>query len=554
MSQIDREITSNIDLLLSALPPHISVPLEKDNHKDDLLEIVLDLGRLPEARFRNEERFLSDREVSREDIEYVTSRVGAFGEDNRAGIPRTLHRISAIRNRSGHIIGLTCRVGRAVYGTISLLRDLVEEGASILLLGKPGVGKTTMLREMARVLADEARKRVVIVDTSNEIAGDGDIPHPGIGRARRMQVARPSEQHAVMIEAVENHMPEVIVIDEIGTELEAQAARTIAERGVQLIGTAHGNTLENLMLNPTLSDLIGGIQAVTLGDEEARRRGTQKTVLERKAPPTFNILVEIQSWDEVAVYRDVAAAVDAILRGDEPVAEIRRRDADGQIHVEGGRPMRTRDTTGDLLLRQRRGRLDRERTERYPEYGRRGESFAPAGRRGSRITQPPGGELRDGPQPPIHKEVKIFPFGISRNRLEKAIERLGLRATLVRDMDDANVVLTLKNYYRQNPSRLRYAEEHGVPVYVLRSNTQNQMETILASIFDVTAPEDVVTGALEETEEAIGRVINGEQDMVELSPQGSYIRRLQHQMAERYNLQSESTGKEPRRRVRIFRS
>src|SRR5919199_4258064 len=329
-------VTSNIELLLDALPPHIRQPLELDPRRDDLVEVVMDLGRLPEARFRGEERFLSEMEVSREDLDFVIARIGAFGEDNRAGIPRTLHRISALRNRAGNVIGVTCRVGRAVFGTIDIIQDLVEEGQSMLLLGKPGVGKTTLLREVARVLADDFHKRVVIVDTSNEIAGDGDIPHPAIGRARRMQVARPTEQHAVMIEAVENHMPQVIVIDEIGTELEAMAARTIAERGVQLVGTAHGNTLENLMINPTLSDLIGGIQAVTLGDEEARRRGTQKTVLERKAPPTFDVLVEIQSWDRVAVYRDVASAVDSILRGEEPQAEARKRDADGQVQIEPG--------------------------------------------------------------------------------------------------------------------------------------------------------------------------------------------------------------------------
>lgn len=284
-------ITSNIELLLESLPPHIRQRLDDDPRRDDLIEIVMDLGRLPEARFRGEETFLSEMEITREDLDYIVSRIGQFGEDNRAGIQRTLHRISAMRNRAGLVIGVTCRVGRAVFGTIDIIQDLVEEGQSMLLLGKPGVGKTTLLREVARVLADDSRKRVVIVDTSNEIAGDGDIPHPAIGRSRRMQVARPTEQHAVMIEAVENHMPEVVVIDEIGTELEAQAARTIAERGVQLVGTAHGNTLENLMINPTLSDLIGGIQAVTLGDEEARRRGTQKTVLERKAPPTFDVLV-----------------------------------------------------------------------------------------------------------------------------------------------------------------------------------------------------------------------------------------------------------------------
>src|SRR5690349_15756074 len=300
--------TNDNELLLQTLPEHIRETINADQaRKGDILEIVMDLGRLPEARYRDHERFLSDHEVSQDDIDYVNARIGTFGEDNRAGIPRTLHRISAIRNRAGKVIGLTCRVGRAVFGTITILRDLIESGQSVLLLGRPGVGKTTMLRETARVLAEELRKRVVIVDTSNEIAGDGDIPHPGIGRARRMQVRRPSEQHGVMIEAVENHMPEVIVIDEIGTELEAQAARTIAERGVQLIGTAHGNTLENLMMNPTLSDLIGGIQSVTLSDEEARRRGTQKSVLERKAPPTFDVLVEQEERHLLGIHHNVAA-------------------------------------------------------------------------------------------------------------------------------------------------------------------------------------------------------------------------------------------------------
>jgi len=346
-----REITHNIELLLETLPLRLSGPLTQSEQKEQLIEIVLDLGRLPEARFRRDQSFLSEFEVTREDLDFVTGRIGQFGEDNRAGIPRTLHRISAIRNRAGTVIGLTCRVGRAVYGTIEIIRDLVEAGKSILILGKPGTGKTTMLREVARVLADDFIKRVVIVDTSNEIAGDGDIPHPGIGRARRMQVARPAEQHNVMIEAVENHMPEVIVIDEIGTELESQAARTIAERGVQLVGTAHGNTLENLMLNPTLSDLIGGIQAVTLGDEEARRRGTQKTVLERKAPPTFDVLVEIQSWDDVAVYQDVASAVDAILRGEEPTAEQRTKDAAGEIQITFGRPERGDSAASPMLTR-----------------------------------------------------------------------------------------------------------------------------------------------------------------------------------------------------------
>ncbi|MGL5033219.1 MAG: AAA family ATPase, partial [Microcystaceae cyanobacterium] len=283
------QITDDLNQLLDILPLPICSTLQQHPHRDRLIEVVMDLGRLPEARFPKEAIYLGETPITKADLQYSIERVGFFSGDNRAGIERTLHRISAIRNRTGEIIGLTCRVGRAVFGTITMIQDLVETGNSILLLGRPGVGKTTALREIARVLADDLHKRVVIIDTSNEIAGDGDIPHPAIGRARRMQVARPELQHQVMIEAVENHMPEVIVIDEIGTELEALAARTIAERGVQLVGTAHGNRLENLIKNPTLSDLVGGIQAVTLGDEEARRRGSQKTVLERKAPPTFAI-------------------------------------------------------------------------------------------------------------------------------------------------------------------------------------------------------------------------------------------------------------------------
>src|SRR5215469_5765514 len=320
-----------IELLAQALPPHLYGALHERTDPGELLEIVLDLGREPEARVPGREVLLSRQPVTDVDLEYVASRVGQFGEDNRAGIERTLHRVSAIRNRRGRIVGLTCRVGRAVTRTAEIFRDIVESGQSVLLLGRPGIGKTTMLRESARLLADEQRKRVVIVDTSNEIGGDGDIPHPGIGRARRMQVRTPPLQHAVMIEAVENHMPEVIVIDEIGTELEAAAARTIAERGVQLIATAHGQTLENLLVNPTLNDLLGGIQSVTLSDEEARRRGTQKSVLERKAPPTFDVLVEIQDRDRVAIHVPLADVVDTALRGPIQTPKIRVRTREGRV-------------------------------------------------------------------------------------------------------------------------------------------------------------------------------------------------------------------------------
>src|SRR5512139_2608731 len=344
-------ITDNLDILFDVLPPHVAEAVHVANQNENLLEIVLDLGRKPEARYTDRELTLSDQEVAQGDIDLVVARIGEFDADNRAGMERTLHRISAIRNRRGHIVGLTCRVGRAVYGTIDIIEDVIASGKSILMLGRPGVGKTTMLREAARVLAEGSapgrpRKRVVIVDTSNEIGGDGDIPHPAVGHARRMQVRQPNLQHEVMIEAVENHMPEVIVIDEIGTELEAQAARTIAERGVQLIGTAHGNTLDNLMLNPTLSDLIGGIQSVTLGDEEARRRRSQKSVLERKAPPTFDVIVEIQDRERVLVHADVAATVDALLLGDLVAPELRWRDEEG-VHRSQARPKPSaRETAG----------------------------------------------------------------------------------------------------------------------------------------------------------------------------------------------------------------
>jgi stage III sporulation protein SpoIIIAA len=560
----DRQtITSNIDLLLETLPLHIQQSLDQGpDDKEDLLEIIMDLGRLPEARYRGRERFLSDHEVSQEDIDHVIDRIGIFGEDNRAGIPRTLHRISAIRNRAGKVIGLTCRVGRAVLGTIVIIRDLVESGKSILMLGRPGVGKTTMLREMARVEAEELHKRVVIVDTSNEIAGDGDIPHPGIGRARRMQVPRPSEQHAVMIEAVENHMPEVIVIDEIGTELESLAARTIAERGVQLIGTAHGNTLDNLMSNPTLSDLIGGIQAVTLGDEEARRRGTQKTVLERKAPPTFDVLVEIQSWDRVSVYSDVASAVDSILRGEEPLAEIRTRDADGQVTIEPGSVLpRNNGSDGGTYVGRRQADGGRDGWQRHSDGGRGDRNGSGRNRaRALAATSPPA----------TQPQQRIYPFGVSRDRLDRAIANLHVPATIVRDMNEATMVMTLKSYYRQGSQRVRQAEDRGVPVYVLRNNTITQMERQLSDVFHINADESDdqhlpparrtsdegevhVTDAMLEAETAITQVMNGERSAVELTPRGSYVRRLQHQMAERYNVHSESRGREPNRRVKIFR-
>jgi len=501
-----KKITDDLEALLAVLPPSIAEALREAKQEDELLEVVLDLGRSSDARFINHELRLNQEEVTREEIDYVVSRISEFDGDNRAGIERTLHRISALRNRKGDVVGLTCRVGRAVYGTVDIVRDIVESGKSVLLLGRPGVGKTTLLREVARILAE--KKRVVIVDTSNEIGGDGDIPHPAVGRARRMQVPHPTQQHRVMIEAVENHMPEVIVIDEIGNELEAAAARTIAERGVQLIATAHGNTLDNLMMNPTLADLVGGIQSVTLSDEEARRRGTQKSVLERKAPPTFDVVIEIQDWSHLAVRHDVAEAVDAILRGRSLPAELRYRDEQGKVRIE-----ETMMAPPDMDMAKAVTRT---------------------------------------PQP--LSTLRIFAYGVARNRLRQAVKRLQAPVLVVDDLGQADVILTLKSYYRQRPRPIAQAERRGVPIYVLRSNTVNQMEGCLADIFNLTQSTSGadLDAAMAETQEAIRRVLAGAH-MVELHPQDSTIRRLQHEMARESNLVSHSRGEEPDRRVRIYR-
>lgn len=517
--------TDNLDLLLHVLPPSISEAIFKTGNVESLIEVVLDLGRFPEARYIDRSVYLNQSPITHEDIKFVASRVGNFTRDNRAGIERTLHRISAIRNRLGEIVGLTCRVGRAIFGTVDIIRDVVESGKSILLLGKPGVGKTTLLREAARVLADDLEKRVIVVDTSNEIAGDGDVPHPGIGRARRMQVPEPERQHDVMIEAVENHMPEVIVIDEIGTSQEALAARTIAERGVQLIATVHGNTLENLMINPTLSDLVGGIHSVTLSDEEARRRGTQKTVLERKAPPTFDVLIEIQNKNSLTLHKDVMKAVDQMLRGYIPQTEIRQRQDDGEVSIS--EPERPVGKNQDLLERSDKSTIKIERN---------GTSF----QRHANGTN--GGKK---------KVLRIFPYALSRERLGRAIIELGVSATIARDINEADIMLTLKAHAKRQSQKLREARGHDVEVHVIRSNTLTQMENFLRSAFGVVNAVEDETSAMLEVEDAVIEAVENRR-VIELAAQPSHIRRKQHLYVERSGLTSKSKGQEPLRHIVIY--
>jgi stage III sporulation protein SpoIIIAA len=509
-------ISDDAHLLMAVLPPHIREPLVHHSQVEQLLEIILDLGREPEARFPGTFDILTETPVTSDDLDYVVSRIGAFGDDNRAGIPRTLHRISCLRNRQGVIVGLTCRLGRAVYGTVDIIRDVVESGRSIVLVGRPGIGKTTKLREIARVLADDLQKRVIVVDTSNEIAGDGDVPHPAIGRARRMQVPRVSAQHAVMIEAVENHMPEVIVIDEIGNEAEALAARTIAERGVQLIGTAHGNTLDNLLQNPSLNDLIGGIHAVTLSDEEARRRGTQKTVLERKAPPTFEVAIELIALDKLAVYENLAEVVDQFLRGVPPSPELRVLSEDGTIE---------RVTTAALPAFEEKVESGWADYSPYTEAGR-----------------PPVRPAREG-------ELYIYPYGVARNKLERAITELGLKAIMARHLQDADVIITVKGQERRDAARLEEYIRNGIPVQVIRSNTYQQILGALQELFQLDRM-DAEVEALREARQAINEVLATSRP-IELNPRNAYLRRLQHKLATQYHLSSQSIGTEPFRRVRL---
>lgn len=575
-------IKDDLQKLLDILPQDLRQILEKHPQRDSLVEVVLDLGRRPEARFPNQAEYLGETPVTQEQIDDCIKRVGTFGADNRAGIEQTLHRISAIRNRSGKIIGLTCRVGRAIFGTIGMIRDLVETGKSILMLGRPGVGKTTALREIARVLADELHKRVVIIDTSNEIAGDGDVAHPAIGRSRRMQVAHPEQQHQVMIEAVENHMPEVIVIDEIGTELEALAARTIAERGVQLVGTAHGNQIENLIKNPTLADLVGGIQAVTLGDDEARRRGTQKTVLERKAPPTFEIAVEMLERQRWVVHDSVADTVDTLLRGRQPSPQVRTVDDNGNVNVT--RQLTAINGRGQTLgdeesfaapARQSNGwratgqmiplptlSSDTPKSSGLSEFDRLlDESFN--GYDGFDFDSTRRHAGPNGEDLPLH----VYPYGVSRSQLEQVLGVLSLPVVLTKDLDSADAILALRSHVKNHAKLRQMARARQIPIHMIKSSTLPQITRGLRRLLNMDDPEanddremqlflhsasDDEMDALEEARLAVEQIVIPKGQPVELLPRSPQVRKMQHELVEHYRLKSNSFGEEPNRRLRIY--
>jgi len=561
-----QRITDDLDRLLAVLPAAVRRALEPAEAREQLLEVVLDLGRVPEARYPGRAVALGEAVVERADLEAVVQQLGAFGGDNRAGIERTLHRISAIRNRTGAVVGLTCRVGRAVFGTVAMVRDLMDSGQSLLLMGRPGVGKTTALREIARVLADELEKRVVVIDTSNEIAGDGDIPHPAIGRARRMQVVRPELQHQVMIEAVENHMPEVIVIDEIGTELEAQAARTIAERGVMLVATAHGNELANLVKNPTLSDLVGGIESVTLGDEEARRRRTQKTVLERAAEPTFPLAVEMHSRHRWLVHRDVARTVDLLLRGQLPRPQVRELDDDGRLHLrETPQPQPPGPPPSSSRHAPVRPRVAPLAPVPLPDP--RGERDQPADIGAAAESSAPISDQRP---------LQLCISGVSQVLLEQAIRSRRLPVQAVEAVEEADAVLAVRLQLGRAPELRRRAQDAGVPILVIKADTLPQIQRGLERLLQrhgangaagSEAPADDADAgrtehhpgaaddalaALEECRLAVEQLVLPQGQPVELLPRSEAVRQMQAELAARYQLASAVFGSGRQQRLRIF--
>lgn len=531
------QFQNDLDRLTEVLPDKVRRHITYEK-MEDVIEIVLDIGRTPEIRHSGGKiEYLGSEFVDENDIDFITSRIQEFTSDNRSGIPGTLHRISAIRNRQGKVIGLTCRIGRVVTGTIACIKDICMMNKSILFLGRPGVGKTTKLREISRLVADDLGKRVVIVDTSNEIAGDGDTPHPAIGHARRMQVTQPQYQKDIMIEAVENHTPEVIVVDEIGTEEEAQAARTIAERGVMLIATAHGNSLENLIKNPTLSDLVGGIQSVTLGDDEAKRRASQKTVLEREKQPTFDVVIEILDRNTLAVYKNTAEAVDYILRGWPIRPEIRKVDKGYENQTP--EPVQQREEPAITDIPKEINKLEQKI---QPESNSDSLKFSFS---------------RQKYVEEVKGYKKIYLYAVSRTIVEKVIERLNLNAEITRNLDDADIVIAHKNFIKGGAKVLSTANDYRLQIFYVKTNSMAQIQKVLKEALDITETSETLFGyydaaekALDEAKAAINKILAGAEH-VELTPQNQQIRKLQHELVEQHNLESKSVGEGEQRHLRI---
>ena len=553
-------LADDLTQLLDVLPTFISGPLEKHPRREQLVEIVLDIGRRPEARFAKGTDYLSYRTIVWQDLDYILKRLGKFSGDNRAGIEKTLHRISSIRNRKGNVIGLTCRVGRAIFGTVSIVRDLLEQKKSILLLGRPGVGKTTAIREIARVLSDGMKKRVIIIDTSNEIAGDGDLPHPSIGKARRMQVSNHQNQHEVMIEAVENHMPEIIIIDEIGTELEAAAASTIAERGVQLVGTAHGNALENLIKNPTITDLIGGIQYVTLVDEEAKRRGSSKSILERKAPPTFEVAIEIHDPQTWVIHENIEQSVDLLLQGQSLPVQRRSliQNYNNLIDCKIIYNQKEVDINNDASLK--RFVPEKKQKNNYL-LNRLPESDKVKTKRVVKTTGNLKTELKE-------KFTFLYIYGINTQDVKSLIKTLGIPVIITKEIQYADAILALANLVKNNRKLKQIAHSKKITIHTIQSNNLLQIAKALRLLakrkevipikpttntkkFADLISQEFLT-PLEETRLAIEEVVIAKNIPIDLIPRTSRIRKQQHELVTHYQLKGVSVGKEQNRRIRIL--
>ena len=559
-------LADDLGQLLNNLPKFIVSTLEKHPKRDQLIEIVLDIGRRPEARFSDGTEYLSYRTIVWQDLDHILKRLGKFSGDNRAGIEKTLHRISSLRNRQGMVIGLTCRVGRAVFGTVSIIRDLLEKEKSILILGKPGVGKTTAIREVARVLSDGMKKRVIIIDTSNEIAGDGDLPHPSIGKARRMQVSNPQNQHSVMIEAVENHMPEIIIIDEIGTELEANAARTIAERGVQLVGTAHGNALENLIKNPTITDLIGGIQYVTLGDEEAKRRGSSKSILERKAPPTFDVAIEIHDPKTWIIHESIENSIDLLLQGKSPLLQQRNLKNAGNNVIN----CKIENNKNESLINNEDFIFNRNNIEKRNRNSYLLNRFSKSEEDNKRkkIDRPTLSKKKDNESGFIY----IYLYGINNQDIKSLIKTLKLPLILTKEVQYADAILALGNLVKSNKKLRQISHSKKISIHTIQSNSVLQIAKALRQLVKKTRPITTTLSAqatkdnkkvekiikkelitpLEEARLAMEEIVIPQKITIDLLPRNKSIRKLQHELISHYQLRGRSVGIEPNRRLRLY--